>query len=81
MFESTRMSSAWRLTPTFRRTELNWVRAVVNLNPGICSNLTQFFPRQERRREPALSRRQTKEFGKLSLGGSARIRVGNKDHC
>jgi hypothetical protein len=52
-----------------------------DLNPGICGNLTQFFPRQERRREPALSRRQTKEFAKLSLGGSARIRVGNKDHC
>src|SRR5436305_10496155 len=26
MFARTRMSSAWRLTPTFRRTELNWVR-------------------------------------------------------
>src|ERR1700730_5880707 len=27
-----------------------------DLNSGICGNLTQFFPRQERRREPALCR-------------------------
>jgi hypothetical protein len=56
MFESTRISSVWRLTPTFRRTELNWGRNGRDLNSGICGNLTQFFPRQERRREPALCR-------------------------
>ena len=44
MFESTRISSAWRVTPTFRRTELNWVRTVVIWTPESAATSRSFFP-------------------------------------
>jgi hypothetical protein len=38
------MSSAWRLTPTFRRTELNWVRTVVICTPDCAAISCIVFP-------------------------------------
>jgi hypothetical protein len=68
------MGAVCRVTPTFRKIELSWVRAVV-----ICTAEAAIMSRSVLPAKSAIASRLSAY--EVPRGGSARIRVGNKGHC